>query len=467
MCTRSFQIFNKSKERSTFAFEKKIDIPCGECLSCEYDYGDQWQLRCHQEIYDCLERGGDCIFITLTYRPKYLPTFFVCGTEMPCFSYDHIKVFMREMRRSLGNSDDLRFFITGEYGDQTFRSHYHGLLFFPPSLSHMVQMMRPCSSKTQAFKDFIQSFWPYGFCRWSKPESKGGPGIFVKDSIAGSYVSKYVSKCVGFRGDIKKAFYDRDGHYHGYKAFRKDHYRQFCRHYQSLHFGDRILDSFDIEKHPDLLCPSPFHVIKSGKEKLYPISRYQFRKLTHDFNKDTMSWTLNDYGLYVKKLRLRSMYESLYIKFVRCTSPTLFGSLCGDNILYSSLSSDYIKELSPFGPPSQETFTKLFYYHYLNRFDHTVVSSQYYFKEPSIDNLLQFVDDNYYHPIDLQLIDDMSDLPFGNSSSFIPTCYLVYSKLYNTFVSLSNLISLHSVNERQYRDLKYKSFRDKMFNLIN
>lgn len=453
-------------------------VPCGECLSCQYDYGDQWTLRIHHELNDCLQEGGTCVFITLTYADSFLPYFYPCGKKISCFNREHIVKFLRELRRSIGNLS-VRHFITCEYGDNTLRSHYHGLLFFSRDAAYAVECMRPNLSRTQAFKDFIQSFWPYGFCRWSKPLSKKGPGIFVDSPAAGSYVSKYVSKCVSFRSDIKDMFAQRygDNKYSRslYKKFRAENYNFFARHYQSLHFGDSALRSFDISLYPDLVVPSPFRILgKNGLEKKFPISRYQFRKLTHDFDPLTKSWQLNEYGLYCKKLRLKSLFDSSYLSFIRCCNPTIYSSLCGCfDSSKRSLSEDFVDKLHSLGLScDKSSFEKLFYFNYISRFEVDSDGSKYLYPDkPSLDLLLDFVDYSYYNPIyhseDTLSYENLVDPngPFYFKPLVLSGLNLELSKLFDTFVKLNSHIKLNNIQNRYSRDLKYKSLRDTLYNL--
>lgn len=473
MCLRPLYLKSNAKTLSVVSNAKGFSVPCGDCDSCVYDYGDQWTLRVLYEVRDCLRMNGDVVFITLTYDNYHLPYFHPCGKSVCCFSYDHIKVFMRELRRTLGNSDDLRFFITGEYGDKTLRSHYHGLLFFPPSLSILVQRMFPRCSKTQAFKNFIQEHWPYGLCRWSKAESKGGPGIFVKSSSAGVYVSKYVSKCVSFRSDVKDIFFRQFGvdFKKPYSYFRKKYYRNFCRHFQSRYFGDGLLADIDIDKHPDLLVSSPLPSFKDGKTKYYPVSRYQFRKLTHDFDRESKTWQLNDYGHYVKKLRLKSLADSLYLKFQRVCQPLTYASLCGvDFVANRDSSQEYVNSLSSKGlSVSRETFDRLFYYDYISRYNIKPSGYRFLFPEhPNISTLLDFLDYSYYNPVyrfaDIDMFDD-DDVICNASWHNISRDFLVYVDLFSKFVSLNSKITQRNVDSRIYRDVQYKKYRDYMFNL--
>ena len=67
-------------------------VPCGKCDGCLLHKANEWSMRLGSEIED----NELCIFFTLTYNNKYLPTFkFLCldkkknGVESHLFTCDH------------------------------------------------------------------------------------------------------------------------------------------------------------------------------------------------------------------------------------------------------------------------------------------------------------------------------------------------------------------------------------------
>lgn len=64
-------------------------------------------------------------FVTLTYDNQHLPA-------DGGLNYQHFQKFMkrlREDRRRTRNNSPIRFYMCGEYGERTFRPHYHAILF--------------------------------------------------------------------------------------------------------------------------------------------------------------------------------------------------------------------------------------------------------------------------------------------------------------------------------------------------
>lgn len=78
----------------------------------------EWVFRLKQEYLDSVFS----IFVTLTYDDEHIPA------NMSVNKRD-VQLFHKRLRKHFP-SGDLRFYVVSEYGDHTFRPHYHGLYFF-------------------------------------------------------------------------------------------------------------------------------------------------------------------------------------------------------------------------------------------------------------------------------------------------------------------------------------------------
>lgn len=89
---------------------------CGQCLPCRLNRRRIWSHRMSLEA----AAHAASSFVTLTYDQEHLPA---DGSVSP----DELQRYMKRLR----NYADIpiRFFGVGEYGDQTFRPHYHLALF--------------------------------------------------------------------------------------------------------------------------------------------------------------------------------------------------------------------------------------------------------------------------------------------------------------------------------------------------
>lgn len=88
-------------------------------MPCRYNRRRLWANRIMLEA----KTHGDASFVTLTYRPEVIPP---GGTLVP----KHTQNWLKRLRRGL--ETPLRFFLVGEYGDQSQRPHYHAAIFGHP-----------------------------------------------------------------------------------------------------------------------------------------------------------------------------------------------------------------------------------------------------------------------------------------------------------------------------------------------
>lgn len=107
-----------------------IQIPCGQCIGCRLEYSRQWANRCMLE----LEYHDSAYFVTLTYDDDHVPVSYYgdpdTGLATPSLTLRKrdFQLFMKRLRKAFPD-DHIRFFASGEYGSQTFRPHYHAIIF--------------------------------------------------------------------------------------------------------------------------------------------------------------------------------------------------------------------------------------------------------------------------------------------------------------------------------------------------
>ena len=101
---------NYSKEYPTF------QLPCSKCISCRLEYARQWAQRCVHEA----SMHENNSFITLTYSDENL--------KSPKLIYKDFQDFMKRLR-SKNPHLEIGVFVTGEYGEEKKRPHWHAILF--------------------------------------------------------------------------------------------------------------------------------------------------------------------------------------------------------------------------------------------------------------------------------------------------------------------------------------------------
>ena len=99
-----------------------VNLPCGQCIGCRLERSRQWAVRCMYEasLHTCNS------FLTLTYDDDHIRWSPVTG-EQTLYKRD-LQLFMKRLRKHL-EPLKVRFFACGEYGDNTYRPHYHVILF--------------------------------------------------------------------------------------------------------------------------------------------------------------------------------------------------------------------------------------------------------------------------------------------------------------------------------------------------
>lgn len=135
------------------------------------------------------------LFVTLTYDDEHLPSDGVSKRD--------VQLFMKRLRKNF-DSQALRYYLVSEYGDHTFRPHYHALFFFA------------IPRKNDIF-DIIESSWQNGNVQFGEIE-EGSIVYCTKYCLKGSNVPP--GKNQNFRllskmhGGIGADYIDLQAEYH-------------------------------------------------------------------------------------------------------------------------------------------------------------------------------------------------------------------------------------------------------------
>lgn len=130
--------------------KKHSAYPCGRCAPCLKHRRRTWA---HRITLEALSHSSSA-FITLTYSDEYLPK---GGSLAPEETRDWLKRI-----RTAVSPHKLRYYLVGEYGDQTWRPHYHVALFGYPICAHgMSRYNRERESCCKAC-DLVRDTWGRG-----------------------------------------------------------------------------------------------------------------------------------------------------------------------------------------------------------------------------------------------------------------------------------------------------------------
>lgn len=110
-------LFNQPKMDNWDLIYKRITIPCGKCVGCKLDHSREWLTRLLME-FNTNKQG---IFLTLTYNDENIP-------KNNSLSKKDFQNFIKRLRSEYPDIK-FKYFGCGEYGSNTFRPHYHLILF--------------------------------------------------------------------------------------------------------------------------------------------------------------------------------------------------------------------------------------------------------------------------------------------------------------------------------------------------
>lgn len=166
---------------------QSIKVPCGQCIGCRLEKSRQWALRMTHEASLYEENS----FITLTYDDEHRPEDYSLNKE-------HFKKFMKRLRQQAKRKygkEKIRYFHCGEYGEESYREHYHAILF---NFDFRDKTYYKTHNDNDLYtSDFLNSLWPFGHAII---------GQFSFETAA--YVARYVTKKItGKQAEANKAIH--------------------------------------------------------------------------------------------------------------------------------------------------------------------------------------------------------------------------------------------------------------------
>lgn len=163
-----------------------INLPCGQCIGCRLDYSRSWAVRCMHEA-SMHEHNA---FITLTYDDEHVK--YSCLTGEQTLYKKDLQDFLKRLRRRI-EPLQIRFYGCGEYGEHTYRPHYHVIIFgygFPDKIP-----FKYSGTYMTYISKLLEECWPHGFSLVADVSF---------DSCA--YVARYVMKKLN--GELGESKYE-------------------------------------------------------------------------------------------------------------------------------------------------------------------------------------------------------------------------------------------------------------------
>lgn len=185
-CANRDVVFVSNLKRNDIV--RELSLPCGQCIECRLNRSRKWAMRC---MHEASVHEANC-FVTLTYRDDCVP-------HRGQLVYADYQKFMRRVRKQLG---PVSFYMCGEYGEKTWRPHFHACLFgldFPDKLYYKSN----ANGDKLYSSDILNRLWPYGYAI---------VGDVTFQSAA--YVARYcVQKVTGQAAESHYARVDAEGVY--------------------------------------------------------------------------------------------------------------------------------------------------------------------------------------------------------------------------------------------------------------
>lgn len=167
--TISWSPKNSSREFASFK------LPCGQCLQCRLEYARQAAIRCMHEA-SLHEKNA---FVTLTYADEHLKSEKLQYRDFQLFTKrlrkkifedfleEHQITSMqfnaldKDLRKDLFEPYKIGLFVTGEYGDEKKRPHWHFLVFnwspSDPKSHYTTELGHPVFTS-----ETLKKLWPLG-----------------------------------------------------------------------------------------------------------------------------------------------------------------------------------------------------------------------------------------------------------------------------------------------------------------
>ena len=181
---------------------KLLLIPCGKCPNCVKRKSQEWTSRLLKEK----ENFKYCYFVTLTYDDKHLRD----------INKQDIQLFLKRYRKNFKLK--CKYYITGEYGETSGRSHYHGIFFQDKPLKDLIFY-----ANNLYVSDSFAKCWSLGNCLISKQVNEQSIKYTIAYTLKKLGESKVVmmSKGLGlaYLNEHKEEIKDHNGFYvsNGYK----------------------------------------------------------------------------------------------------------------------------------------------------------------------------------------------------------------------------------------------------------
>lgn len=151
-----------------------VVVPCGRCIICRKNKAAEWAARISHEM----EYHAEKCFITLTYSDDNIPK---NENDIMTLNKRDVQLFMKRLRKN--TEKKIKYFVCGEYGENTSRPHYHAIILgWRPDLNDLTAVSAAKGRKIYSSGE-LSDYWKNGNVQ---------VGSVTQDSVY--YVTGYIIK---------------------------------------------------------------------------------------------------------------------------------------------------------------------------------------------------------------------------------------------------------------------------------
>jgi len=99
-----------------------IPVPCRKCPNCLAKRANGWIFRLQQQD----KIAEQSLFVTLTYSNDNIT---LTEKKFMTLVKSDFQKFMKRLRKNSIDGSNIKYFAVGEYGSDTYRPHYHAIIF--------------------------------------------------------------------------------------------------------------------------------------------------------------------------------------------------------------------------------------------------------------------------------------------------------------------------------------------------
>lgn len=166
LCRNPFLKANESETLLT-------PFPCGQCFHCRVNQARIWQTRLLLESMT----STDSTFLTLTYDDDNIPWDFNLDKK-------HLTKFLKRYRKRMSPAK-IRYYAVGEYGDETFRPHFHLAIFSDSKIERCYKSCEDMRKSGHCTQDCIARL------AWGKGNISVTPTLGSENA---AYITGYIKK---------------------------------------------------------------------------------------------------------------------------------------------------------------------------------------------------------------------------------------------------------------------------------